>query len=251
MIRELAAAIESGESLVLATVVRTEQSVPRRPGSKMLVYADGRISGTIGGGEMEHRVREAAAEVLAERRPRVISYSLLDPADGDAGVCGGVVEIYLEPHMPGPAVFIIGAGHVGKAVNDLATWLGLRTVVWDDREGLAADTKGADVVASGEITDLLGDNPVQPGDAVVMVTRNVALDVGILPVLLETPAEYLGLMGSERRWSTTREKLEDAGVSAESLDRVHAPIGVEISAETPEEIAVSILAEVIGDLRGS
>lgn len=152
--------------------------------------------------------------------------------------------------MPSPTLYVIGAGHVGKAVNDLATWLGLRTVVWDDRVGLADEADGADVAASGEVADLLSEHPVGPDDSVVMVTRNVALDVGILPLLLATPARYVGLMGSERRWSTTRAKLEEAGIDEAALDRVHAPVGVEIQAETPEEIAVSILAEVIGDRRG-
>ena len=249
MIGELAAAIERGEPVVLATVVRTERSVPRRPGSKMLVYADGRTSGTVGGGEMENRVRLAAEEVFADRQPRMLTYSLVDPASGDPGVCGGVAEIYLEPHMPNPTVYVIGAGHVGKAVNDLATWLGLRTVVWDDRDGLADEAEGADVAASGEVADLLAEHPVGSDDAVVMVTRNVALDVQLLPLLLDTPAAYVGLMGSERRWSTIRAKLAEAGVADAALARVHAPIGVEIHAETPEEIAVSILAGVIGDRR--
>ena len=251
MIAELAAAIERGEPVVLATVVRTRRSVPRRPGSKMLVYADGRTSGSVGGGELEHRVTLEAVEALADGRPRLVSYSLVDPAEGDPGVCGGEAEIYLEPHMPTPTLFIVGAGHVGRAVSELAGWLGMRTVIWDDRADMADSAPGEPAAAlSGPISDALAAQPLTAGDSVVVVTRNVSLDLEILPELLATPTGYIGLMGSDRRWSTTRAALLEAGADEADLARVHAPIGLEIHAETPEEIAVSILAEVIGERRG-
>lgn len=249
MIPELAAAIERREPVVLATVVRTNRSVPRRPGSKMLVFDDGRIEGTVGGGEMEHRVIAEAGEAMAAGKPRMLTFSLVDPSRGDAGVCGGEAEIYLEPYMPTPSLLIIGAGHVGRAVSDLAKWLGFHTMVWDDREELVAKAEHADIAVSGPIGDVMAANPVSADAAAVMVTRNVKLDVEILPVLLATPLSYIGLMGSTRRWQTTRAALADAGIADTDLDRIHAPIGIEINAETPEEIAVSILAEVIGHRR--
>ncbi len=249
MISELAAAIEGGQAVVLATVTRTERSVPRRPGSKMLVFADGRTEGTIGGGEMEHRVTIEAVEVLADGRPRVITYTLVDPATGDAGVCGGEAEIYLEPYMPTPKLLIVGAGHVGRAVSDLAQWLDFRTMVWDDRTAILDDADHVDIALSGSMADALAEHPLTANDSVVMVTRNVKLDLEILPLLLATPTRYIGLMGSQRRWDTTRGGLIEQGIPESDLGRVHAPIGVEINAETPEEIAVSILAEVIGDRR--
>lgn len=251
MITELAAAIAAGEPVVLATVVRTHRSVPRRAGSKMLVFADGRTIGTVGGGEMEHRVCLEAAAALVERRPRIVAYSLVSPADGDPGVCGGESEIYLEPYMPAPTLYVIGAGHVGKAVSDLAQWLGFRTVVWDDRSEVLDGIEHADTPLTGPIDIALASNPVTADASIVVVTRNVALDLDLLPHLLATPARYIGLMGSNRRWETTRSGLAAAGVAADALDRVQAPIGVEINAETPEEIAVSILAEVIADQRSA
>ncbi len=250
MIPELAAAIARGETVALATVVRTRDSVPRRPGSKMLVFADGRTLGTIGGGEMEHRVTVEAAAALVDGRPRLITYNLIDPADGDAGVCGGEAEIYLEPYMPTPNLFVIGAGHVGRAVSDLAQWIGFRTIVWDDRADVLDGADHVDVALTGPIADALATHPVTADDAIVMVTRNVKLDLEILPALLATPAGYIGLMGSRRRWDTTRAGLSDRGIADSDLGRVHAPIGIEINAETPEEIALSILAEVIGHRRG-
>ena len=253
MIAELADAIARGDTVVLATVVQSRRSVPRRPGAKMLVYADGRTEGTVGGGEMEHRVKLEAAQTLLDGKPRLITYTLLDPAGGDPGVCGGEAEIYLEPYMPQPTLYVIGAGHVGQAVSDLATWLGFRTVVWDDRSEVldaVVDADHADVAVSGSIAEALEAHPITADTSVVVVTRNVALDLDILPHLVATPARYIGLMGSKRRWETTRAGLVDLGLAAADLDRIQTPIGVEIHAETPEEIAVSILAAVIGQRRG-
>lgn len=251
LIVELAAAVAAGEPVVLATVIRTDRSVPRRAGSKMLIRADGMTLGTIGGGEMEHRVVLAAAEVLTAGRPRIVEYRLVDPSDGDPGVCGGVAEIYLEPYMPQPTLLVVGAGHVGRAVVDQAALLDFSIVVWDDRPELIADLDPdtPTLAASGPLPDLLAEHPLTADDAVVIVTRNVALDVELLPPLLATPARYVGLMGSNRRWATTRAKLEEIGVGAADLDRVQTPIGVEINAETPAEIAVSILAAVIAERR--
>ena len=248
--RELLAAVDERIPVVMATVVDSSRSVPRRPGSKMLVYADGTTSGTIGGGEMESRVVGESLAALAARRPRRVHYSLLDPSSGDPGVCGGEVELYLEPHMPQTTIYVVGIGHVGQAVVELASWLGYRVVAWDDRADLTEGIDAADVVATGPIGEAIAANPIDEHTRVIMVTRNVGLDVEILPALLATPAPYIGLMGSSRRWETTRKLLIDAGVSADSLARVHSPIGVEIAAETPAEIAVSILAEVIGEERG-
>lgn len=249
LLHELVAAVDARQPVVMATVVATNRSVPRRAGSKMLIYRDGTTSGTVGGGEMESRVVHEAAEVMTDGRPRRLNYSLLDPASGDPGVCGGEVELYLEPHMPQTTIYVVGIGHVGQAVVELASWLGYRVVAWDDRPELLEGITTADVIATGSIVDALEAHPIDEHTRVVMVTRNVGLDVEILPALLATPAPYIGLMGSERRWQTTRKKLVELGVDEESLARVQSPIGVEIAAESPAEIAVSIFAQVIAQER--
>lgn len=251
ILHELTRAIDDRVPVAMATVVETSRSVPRRPGSKMLVYADGRTSGSIGGGEMESRVVAECLDALSDRRPRRLDYSLLDPQTGDPGVCGGDVELYLEPFMPRTTIYVVGVGHVGKAVVELASWLGYRVVAWDDRPELTTGVDAADEVATGDFAAALEQHPIDEHTRVIMVTRNVGLDVELLPLLLKTDAPYIGLMGSTRRWQTTRMKLAELGVADDSLDRVHTPIGVEIAAETPAEIAVSILAEVIGDERGA
>jgi len=252
LLRELLAAVDRRRRVAMATVVDTDRSVPRRAGSKMLVYGDGTTSGSVGGGEMESRVVAESAAALADGKPRRLAYDLLDPSSGDPGVCGGSVELYIEPYMPKPTVFVVGAGHVGKAVVELACWLDLRVVVWDDRPDLVGqldtpvNTDDDQIVrASGPLSDAIVANPIDAHTSVVMVTRNVALDVDILPQILDTPASYIGLMGSHRRWETTRAKLADLGHSGTSLSRITAPIGIEIDAETPAEIAVSILGQVI------
>ena len=149
--------------------------------------------------------------------------------------------------MATPTIFILGAGHVGRAVAELATWLEIRTVVWDDRAELLAGVECADVLLDAPIAEALDEEPVTAATAVVVVTRNVELDLEILPHLLATGAHYVGVMGSKRRWETTRTQLSELGVAEADLDRINSPIGVEIAAETPEEIAVSILAEIVGD----
>jgi xanthine dehydrogenase accessory factor len=242
---ELAAAVETGRPVVLATVVETRRSAPRRSGTKMLINADGTTIGTIGGGEMEARVITAAAEVLAARRSQLLEYALVDPTKGDPGVCGGEVEIYLEPYMPRHTVYVIGCGHVGRAVIDLAHWLGYRTVAIDDRAEMvtAEELPNADERVLGSLSNVDGD--VSDDASIVVVTRNTEMDVTVLPEALATPARYIGVMGSNTRWRSVSQRLVDAGIAPADLERVHAPIGLEMNAETLEEIAVSIMAEVI------
>jgi xanthine dehydrogenase accessory factor len=240
--------LEAGRPLVVATVIATTRSVPRRSGSKMLVFRDGRTLGSVGGGEMEARVRAAATEAFSGRAEiRTLTYELVDAAAGDAGVCGGTAEILIEPKYPKPTLLIVGCGHVGRAVADLARWLGFRVVANDDRAELATAElmPSAHMVVTGSIQAALDVAELDWTSSVVVVTRNVAVDVDILPTLLKTNAHYVGVMGSRRRWSVTEEQLRSAGVTDEQLTRIHNPIGLEIGAETPEEIAVSIMGEVV------
>lgn len=248
IVRALADALEEGVAVVMASVVRTQHSVPRHAGAKMLVYADGRQLGTIGGGEMESRVRTAAADAMATGRPDLLTFDLIDPAHGDAGVCGGSATIYLEPFMSQPHLLVIGCGHVGAAVVELAHWLGFRVTAVDDRADVAdpALLPDADVVLAGPLGESLQHVAIDATTHVVLVTRNVAVDAGILPVVLESPARSIGVMGSRRRWATTRAELAEAGIADEQLDRVISPIGLDINAETPAEIALSIMTEIVG-----
>lgn len=261
LLRQLAEAVDGGVAVASATVVDTSRSVPRRAGAKMLVFRDGAISGTVGGGEMEARVVSEAVAALADGRCRLLSYRLVDPGRGDPGVCGGDVQIFVEPHMPKPTVIVMGYGHVGRAVAQLAGWLGFRVVATDDRSMATGDSPDSDVpggdsgdgvpdeLVIGTVDDVLAGRRIDADVSVVLVTRNVDVDSAALPALLATDAGYVGVMGSERRWATTRARLEAEGVDPAALDRVHAPIGIEVGAETPEEIALSIMAEVVAHRR--
>jgi xanthine dehydrogenase accessory factor len=251
LLRELLTAREAGQPVALATVVKARGSVPRHAGSKMLVFADGRMVGTVGGGELEARIRDEALAALADGRPRLVPYSLVDPARGDPGVCGGEVEIYLEPYRSPAAVLVIGCGHVGQAVAELAGWLGFRVAVQDDRQELANPEviPGADVYLAGPIDEALEAYQVSDNCYVVVVTRNVLVDRQVLPRLLATPAPYIGVIGSRRRWAETQRLLREDGLSEAELGRFHSPIGLDIKAETPREIAVSILGEIIANRR--
>lgn len=243
----LAALEEANEMAVLCTIVRSQGATPRHASSKMLVYPDGKSLGSVGGGELENRVHAEAMRLMQDGRPILLKYPMVDTQRGDVGNCGGEVVIYLEPILPSPVLLLIGAGHVGKAVTHLARWLGFQVIVSDDRAELCnpQTTPEAHAYYNLSMQDLPGALKITPWTYVVLTTRGVDVDVPGLPGILNSPAAYIGVIGSRRRWLTTRKQLLGAGVPPEMLDRVHSPIGLELNAETPEEIAVSILAEII------
>ena len=231
----------------LCTIVRNRGATPRHTASKMLVYQDGRTLGSVGGGELENRVIAEARRALEDGNPRFIEYNMTTPERGDPGICGGQVEVYVEPILPKPAVVVIGVGHVGKAVAHLAHWLGFYVIVSDDRAELCTPEQApaADAYYPLTMAELAPKIDLNRWTAIVMTTRGSDVDVEGLPALLERPAKYIGVIGSRRRWEITRKQLMERGISAEQLDQVHSPIGLELNAETPEEIAVSILAEIL------
>ena len=234
-------------SAALCTVVKSEGSTPRHVGSKMLVYADGHFIGTVGGGDLEHRVMDEAWIAISEGTARTLKYSMVDPSRGDPGVCGGTVEVFVEPILPPAMVVVIGAGHVGKAVVHLAKWLGFRVAVCDDRAEFCTpeSTPGGDAYYPVEMGKLVDHLKINRRTYIVITSRGSSVDVFGLPSLLESDAAYIGVIGSKRRWLTTVKGLKEKGVSEEKIARVHSPMGLELNAETPEEIAVSIMAEIL------
>lgn len=245
--REITELETSHQSAVLCTIIRSQGSTPRHAGSKMLVYADGSISGSIGGGELESRIISAASDLLKSGQTQIIEYNMSEPERGDPGVCGGRVEIYMEPIIPKPTLIVVGAGHVGREVAHLANWLGFTLIVSDDRpEFLDAESiPEAEQLINCRLEDLGQHISINEWTYIVLTTRSVDIDVPGLPYLLDSPAAYVGVIGSKRRWETTRQQLESAGVESEKIERVKSPMGIEIAAETPQEIALSIMAEII------
>jgi xanthine dehydrogenase accessory factor len=238
---------QRGESFAICTIIAAQGSTPRHIGSKMLVFENGEFTGTVGGGELEHRVLDEAKLAISDGKARKLNYSMNDPARGDPGVCGGQVEVFVEPVLPAPKIIVIGGGHVGKAVVHLAKWLGFRVAVSDDRLEFCTPEMNpdADEFYPVPMAELAQHVNINRQTYLILTTRGVATDVPGLPALLATRAAYIGVIGSRRRWSMTVKGLQEAGLNAESIARIHSPIGLELNAETPEEIAVSILAEII------
>lgn len=247
MYRAIAELEANNAAGAVCMVIRTQGSTPRRAGSKLLVYADGSFLGTIGGGDMESRVIAEARQAILDGQPRLLSYNFTDPQRGDPGVCGGQMEVFVEPVIPRPTLVVVGAGHVGRAVVHLAHWLGFRVAVSDDRPEFCNPqaVPGADEYLPVPLASLPEHLPIGHWTYLVLTTRGVNVDVSGLPALLESPAAYIGVIGSRRRWATARKQLLEAGVPEAKLARVRSPMGLELNAETPEEIAVSILAEII------
>ena len=243
----LAEVEENNGSAALCTVVKSIGSTPRHVGSKMLVYPDGKFIGTVGGGDLEHRVLDEAWIAMGDGETRLLSYTMADPSRGDPGVCGGTVEVFVEPILPPATIVVIGAGHVGKAVVHLAKWLGFRVAVSDDRAEFCTpeSTPGGDVYYPVPMGELPQHLKINKRTYIVITSRGASVDVQGLPGLLEAEPAYIGVIGSRRRWLTTVKGLREKGVAAEKIDRVHSPMGLELNAETPEEIAVSILAEIL------
>ncbi len=235
------------ESAALCTVVKSEGSTPRHVGSKMLVFSDGHFVGTVGGGDLEHRVLDEAWMALSDGKARLLSYTMSDPSRGDPGVCGGQVEVFVEPILPAATVVVIGAGHVGKAVVHLAKWLGFRVAVSDDRKEFCnpETVPGADAYYPVEMKDLPNQLKIDRRTFLVLTTRGSSVDAAGLGALLDSPAAYIGVIGSKRRWATTVKDLKARGIPENKIEGVHSPIGLELQAETPEEIAVSIMAEIL------
>jgi len=252
----LEAALEAearGERAALVTVVATEGSTPQKAGARMLVYGDGRIFGTIGGGCLEAEMSWRAREAIEASRPRLVSYDLTpDQAGEDGLVCGGRMQVFIEPIEGTPVLCLFGAGHVAQPLARMAKACGFRVEVADDRVKFANAERfpEADAIVVEEFTAAAGRLTLGPNSYAIVVTRGHKGDGDALRAVLGRGLRFVGLLGSRPKVVHIFAALEEQGVSREDLARVHAPLGLEIGAQTPEEIAVSILAEMIAVRRG-
>ena len=246
-------ALERGEPAALVTIISTTGSTPQRIGAKMLVYSDGRIVGTIGGGCYENDAFWKAREAIANRKPQLVHYELSDDFAQETGlICGGQMDVYIEPIEPSPELYIIGAGHVGFHLGRLAHEVGFRVHVVDDREKFANSERfpNAVEIVVDDIPAWIGRTSLPPHAYAVVVTRGHTNDLEALRALAPRELRYLGLIGSRAKVARIYEALMEDQVPPEALKRVHAPIGLDIGAVTPQEIAVSILAELIAVKHG-
>jgi xanthine dehydrogenase accessory factor len=252
LVTELIAAREARKPFAVVTVAATTGSVPRAAGSKMFVYADGKISGTIGGGKFESLVIADAQASMREKKPLLKTYPLREGAtDSFGAICGGDVTIFIEPQAVREALYLVGAGHCAHAIAMLANECGLYVSVIDDRVELFADLPPAVArVSDLSPVDFIASHQWKSDEALVLVSRNHEIDREALAVAVEqTGAGYIGMIGSRRKVRQVFDHLRKRGISQEKLSRVYAPLGLDIGADSPAEIAVSTIAEILAVLR--
>lgn len=241
-----------GQRSALATIINARGSIPASASAKMLVREDGSIVGTIGGGCVEAEVWQAAREVMKEEKPKTLTFNLNQTPDKDTGLaCGGTLQILIEPILPPVVLYVFGAGHVGLNVYKIARLAGFDVIVIDDREAYANRERFPEAreVHADEMDKVMAQLDPPEAAYIVIVTRGHRDDMRVLGWAVNTNAHYVGMIGSRRKVLTVCHELEKRGISVDKLRRAHAPIGIDISATMPEEIAVSIVAELIADRR--
>jgi len=237
-----------GEEAALVTIVTTTGSTPREEGAKMLVKTDGSILGTIGGGSLEAQVIEEAIKVIGQGKPKRIHIGLTAKEVEEEGMlCGGELEVFIEPILTPPTLYIFGGGHISLPLAKMGKLLGFKIAVIDDRAEFANLDRfpEAEIILADHFTKSFPKLKIDKSSYIVIVTRNHQYDDIVLEWAVGTQAKYIGMIGSKTKNKAIFSHLQAKGISRELLDEVHAPIGLEIHAQTPEEIAVSILAEIV------
>ena len=255
LLRELVAARERRERCALVTVATARGSTPREPGAKMLVYASGQISGTVGGGRFEALVIEESVAALAAnaRSPLLKTYPLREGLSESFGaVCGGEVTVLIEPQLLAEALFLVGAGHCARAIAQLAAGCGWHVTVVDDRADLLNDFPANGKVVQPDPAGFIAGREWRRDEALVIVSRNYRIDCdALLAALRAGGMAYIGMMGSQRKVRLAFEEARSAGITEQRLAEVYAPLGLNLGADTPEEIAVSVLAQILQVMRSA
>ena len=237
-----------GQKSALATIVQVNGSIPSYESAKLLVREDGSMIGTIGGGCVEAEVWTAAREVIETEKPRHLTFSLGQDAAYDNGlICGGQLNIFVEPVVPQPRAYIFGGGHVSKSISKVANLAGFSTVIVDDREAFANPERFPEAAETyaDEYESVFPKLSVTSSSYLVIVTRGHRDDMRVLRWAVSTPARYISMIGSKRKTISVIHELEKEGLPRENFERIFAPMGLEIGAESPEEIAISVVAEMI------
>lgn len=237
-----------GQKCAIATIVQVRGSIPSYESAKLLVREDGSMIGTIGGGCVEAEVWNAAREVIQTERPKHLTFNLGQDAAYDNGlICGGQLDVFVEPVLPQPSAIIFGAGHISKSLSKVATLAGFAVTVVDDREAFANRERfpEAEDVRAGEYEEIFQDLTVNENTYLVIVTRGHRDDMRVLRWAVTTAARYVSMIGSKRKVISVIRELEKEGLPAAAFERIFAPMGLDIGAVSPEEIAVSVVAEMI------
>jgi xanthine dehydrogenase accessory factor len=234
-----------GRTSAIATIVECRGSSPQKQGAKMLVRDDGSIMGTLGGGCLEAEVVQASLMAMKDGQPATLPFALTE-RDGGL-VCGGNVLVYIEPVTLEPHLVVLGAGHVGKMLSKLARFTGFRVTVVDDRHEFAnrENIPDANELVVRDFERAFEDLPVGKDSYIVIATRGHNHDLDAVKAALGTDAVYVGLLGSRRKKALLQQALRESGFQPEDIGRVIIPVGIDIGSVTPEEIAVSIMAQII------
>lgn len=243
-----------GQKCALATIVEGRGSIPSYASAKLLVREDGSMLGTVGGGCIEAEVWNAAREVIQSERPRRLSFNLGQDAAYENGlICGGQMEVFVEPVAPQPRAHIFGAGHISKSLSKIASLAGFATVIVDDRESFANRERfpEADEIFAGEYEAVFEKLAINDSSYLIIVTRGHRDDLRVLRWAITTPAGYVAMIGSKHKVLSLIQELEKEGVPQGAFERLHSPMGLDIGAVTPEEIAVSVVAEMIAVRRNA
>ncbi len=237
-----------GQRSALATIVDVRGSIPSYQSAKLLIREDGSMVGTIGGGCVEAEVWNAAREVLETEKPRRLSFNLGQDAAYDNGLIGGgQLDVFVEPVLPVPHAYIFGAGHISKSLSKVATIAGFATVVIDNRDTFANRERfpEAEAVHAAEYEEVFPQLPINETSYLIIVTRGHRDDMRVLKLAIGTPARYIAMIGSKRKVLNVIRELEKEGIPRAAFERIHAPMGLDIGAISPEEIAISVAAEMI------
>jgi xanthine dehydrogenase accessory factor len=238
---------ESEEPFALAVIVKAEGSTPRKTGAKMVVLKDGKTVGTLGGGDLEKRVVEEAMDVIKQGEPRIASFTL-DIEKGNLDMmCGGKLDVYIEPILPDDKLIIFGAGHITRVLAPLMQMVGFQVSVVDDSPELLQKDKFPKI-EDLRLTDMekfAKELPPGANAYVVLLSRGFSRDEAILHQLIQKDFKYIGMIGSMKKIMAMKEDLQKEGIPEESFSKLKAPIGLDIGAETSEEIAISVAAEII------
>ena len=249
ILKEALGRINRGETIALVTIVEAKGSTPREVGAKIIVNKDGLVDGTIGGGITEARVIEEAEQALKEGKGKLLTYRLTkeQAALDEGAICGGEMKVFIDILQPKEEVLIFGAGHIAACVSKLAKTVRFKVTIIDDRKEFANQDRfpEADEIIAEDTEKALTHLNITPSSYIIVLTRGHLKDEEVLGSVIKSGAAYVGMIGSRKKNATVFQHLEEQGIFREELEKVHTPIGIDINAQTPEEIAVSIMAEII------
>jgi xanthine dehydrogenase accessory factor len=245
--QEVDEALRRGESIALVTILKTKGSTPQKAGAKMVVARDGRLRGTVGGGCVEAEILWRARQAIENRKCEILDFDYNADEEENGLICGGSVTVFIEPVIPAPRLYLVGAGHVAMPLSRVAKLAGFEVIVLDDRIKYAHRDRfpEADTVEAGPIPELAKKFTYGDNAFVVIVTRGHTTDEEALRTFIQYDTAYIGLIGSVTKIDKIFKRLERDGVAQEKLEQVHSPMGLDLGGNTPGEIAVSIVAELL------